>query len=276
MSHALTEVATFDPTVTVPDGTDSGAVRAANVTAISQVLANRSRYLKNLADGAAQKSGGNTFTGTNNFAALTATSLVVTPGATTLGALTAGVTTLGDVTAGVATLGAVTAPSYANTVPLLRQLVIDLRTGTAIGFLLGSGLPQAFFVEAEGVIFSQLGGGGGAWAAPLVLPHGGVISANGIRVIFNQAGANAVTFNLMESQINWTTGALTHFGIGDPNQSFGTTGNVVTNLVTPAYSVDRQNKVLWVIARSLEETSSAAWRGLRVTYSDLGPSSHWQ
>ena len=266
MSHALTEVATFDPTVTVPDGTDSGAVRAANVAAISQVLANRSRYLKNLADGAAQKSGGNTFTGTNNFAALNATSLNVTPGATALGVLMVG----------TITFGAVSAPSYANTVPLLRQLQIDLRTGTAIGFLFGVGLPQAYFIEGEGIIFSQTGGGGGAWAVPLVLPHGGVISANGIRVLFNQAGANAVTFNLVETQYNWTTGTDDQFGIGDANQTFAATGNVVTNLVTPAYSVDRQNKTLYLVARSLEETASASWRGLRVTYSDLGPSSHWQ
>lgn len=54
MPSSLTEVATFDPTVTVPDGSDDMSNAAEVVQAIAQVLANRSRYLKSFTDNAAQ------------------------------------------------------------------------------------------------------------------------------------------------------------------------------------------------------------------------------
>lgn len=70
MAHTLTEVASFDPTVTVPDGTDSRANAAEVVQGIAQVLANRSRALKTVTDNAAVKNAANTFTQPNTFTAL--------------------------------------------------------------------------------------------------------------------------------------------------------------------------------------------------------------
>jgi hypothetical protein len=71
MSHTLTEVATFDATIVVPDGGDSGANRAGDVELIAQRLANRSRALKAVTDNAAVKNASNTFTQPNTFSALT-------------------------------------------------------------------------------------------------------------------------------------------------------------------------------------------------------------
>jgi hypothetical protein len=71
MSHTLTETATFDPTIVVPDGGDSGANRAGDVELIAQRLANRSRALKAVTDQAAVKNLTNTFTQANTFTALT-------------------------------------------------------------------------------------------------------------------------------------------------------------------------------------------------------------
>lgn len=73
MAHVLTEVAGFDANITVPDGTDSRVDAAEVVAAIAQKLANRSQYLKALADGAAQIAGDNTFTGNNAFLGSTLT-----------------------------------------------------------------------------------------------------------------------------------------------------------------------------------------------------------
>jgi hypothetical protein len=71
MSHTLTETATFDATIVVPDGGDSGANRAGDVELIAQRLANRSRALKAVTDNAAVKNASNTFTQPNTFSALT-------------------------------------------------------------------------------------------------------------------------------------------------------------------------------------------------------------
>lgn len=46
MSHVLTEVATFDTPITVPDATDSGTTRAQDVARVVGQLANRTEYLK--------------------------------------------------------------------------------------------------------------------------------------------------------------------------------------------------------------------------------------
>jgi hypothetical protein len=62
MATNLTEVASFDPTVTVPEGTDSRVNAAERVTALAQVLANRSRFLKGITDIAALTTAANTFT----------------------------------------------------------------------------------------------------------------------------------------------------------------------------------------------------------------------
>lgn len=78
MSHTLTEVATFDATIVVPDGGDSGANRAGDVELIAQRLANRSRALKAVTDQAAVKNAVNTFTAANHFQAVDATSLSTT------------------------------------------------------------------------------------------------------------------------------------------------------------------------------------------------------
>lgn len=67
MPKDLTEAATFDPTITVPLGTDSRANAAEVVEAIAQHLANRSRFLKAVTDVAAQKNAINTFTAQNTF-----------------------------------------------------------------------------------------------------------------------------------------------------------------------------------------------------------------
>jgi hypothetical protein len=75
MSHTLTEVATFDATIVVPDGGDSGANRAGDVELIAQRLANRSRALKAVTDNAAVKNASNTFTAANHFADIDATGI---------------------------------------------------------------------------------------------------------------------------------------------------------------------------------------------------------
>jgi hypothetical protein len=82
MSHTLTEVATFDPDIVVPDGGDSGANRAGDVELIAQRLANRSRALKAVTDNAAVKNAANTFTQANTFSAnIVVNADVVTSGA---------------------------------------------------------------------------------------------------------------------------------------------------------------------------------------------------
>lgn len=70
MAHELVEVATFTPTVTVPDGTDSRSNAAEVVQGIAQALANRTRALKAVTDSAAVKNQPNTFTQANTFNAL--------------------------------------------------------------------------------------------------------------------------------------------------------------------------------------------------------------
>lgn len=74
MSHALTEVDSYTPTITVPDGTDSRDHAAEDVQAIAQGLANRTLNHKNRLDAlvadfadAARKSASNTFTQPNTF-----------------------------------------------------------------------------------------------------------------------------------------------------------------------------------------------------------------
>jgi len=106
MAHTLTEVASFDPTVTVPDGTDSRANAAEVVQGIAQALANRTQYLKPRADDAAQLSAANTFTQANTFS-----STVTVTGTTTLnGAVTAADGTV-NVTGGLQATGALTGGS---------------------------------------------------------------------------------------------------------------------------------------------------------------------
>jgi hypothetical protein len=58
----LTEAATFDTPITVPEGTDTHDLAAENVQDIAQRLANRTAYLKARADNAAQLNEDNTFT----------------------------------------------------------------------------------------------------------------------------------------------------------------------------------------------------------------------
>jgi len=78
MSHTITGAPAYSTTLTVPDGTDSGTVRAQNVSNdIAQKLLNNDTALKQTADGAVQKTGSNTitanntFTGTNSFSNVT-------------------------------------------------------------------------------------------------------------------------------------------------------------------------------------------------------------
>jgi hypothetical protein len=82
MAHVITEVVTFTPTVTVPDGGDSRVNAAEVVAAIAQALANRSRSLKAVTDVAAVKNAPNTFTALNTFGAgLTVSAGVLTASA---------------------------------------------------------------------------------------------------------------------------------------------------------------------------------------------------
>jgi hypothetical protein len=107
MAHTLTEVATFDPTVTVPDGTDSRAHAAEDVAAIGQALANRSQYLKAQTDVSARTNVSNTFTASNAFQAVTATSLTVSGTTTLNGNVTAADGTV-DVASGLSVSGTAT------------------------------------------------------------------------------------------------------------------------------------------------------------------------
>jgi hypothetical protein len=67
MSHVITEVATFTPTVTVPDGVDTMVAAAETVAAIAQALANRTRALKAVTDVAARTNVTNDFTAAQIF-----------------------------------------------------------------------------------------------------------------------------------------------------------------------------------------------------------------
>lgn len=58
MSHPLVETAVWTPTVTVPDAGDSGATRHTALESPAQALANRTAYLRPLAEGAFQSAGG--------------------------------------------------------------------------------------------------------------------------------------------------------------------------------------------------------------------------
>jgi cytoskeletal protein CcmA (bactofilin family) len=115
MPHVITETATFTPTVSVPDGTDTMVAAAETVAAIAQALANRSRFLKAVTDDAVTKTGNNTFTGTNTFnGATTLASVTVTGGAQINGNISASDGTV-NVSGGLAVSGAAQAGSLAVT-----------------------------------------------------------------------------------------------------------------------------------------------------------------
>lgn len=82
MAKILTEIPSFDPDITVPEGTDSRADAADVVEAMAQKLANRAQYLKGFTDSAALVDAANTFTQINTFTAnIVANADVVTSGA---------------------------------------------------------------------------------------------------------------------------------------------------------------------------------------------------
>jgi len=82
MAKILTESPSFDPDITVPEGTDSRADAAEVVEALTQKLTNRSAFLKTYTDHAAQVNAPNTFTQLNTFTAnIVAAADVVTSGA---------------------------------------------------------------------------------------------------------------------------------------------------------------------------------------------------
>lgn len=85
MAHFLTESATFTAQVRVPDGTDPGTARAADVAFMAQSLANRTRALKVVTDVAAVKNAPNTFTAVNTFNASTTFAAVTASGLTISG-----------------------------------------------------------------------------------------------------------------------------------------------------------------------------------------------
>ena len=115
MPHVITETATFTPTVTVPDGTDTMVAAAETVAAIAQALANRSRFLKAVTDDAVTKTGNNTFTGTNTFnGATTLASVTVTGGAQINGNISASDGTV-NVSGALAVSGAAQAGSLTVT-----------------------------------------------------------------------------------------------------------------------------------------------------------------
>lgn len=65
MPKNLTETPTFAPDITVPEGDDSRDDAAGDVELLAQQLANRTAYLRVLADAAALRPADNTFTGAN-------------------------------------------------------------------------------------------------------------------------------------------------------------------------------------------------------------------
>jgi hypothetical protein len=279
MSHVLTEAATFDPTVTVPDGTDSGAVRAANVTAISQVLANRSRYLKLLADGAAQKSGGNTFTGTNTFgavntAALTATSLTVTPGATSLADLTAtsltvtGATDLHSLTADTGVVsGELSAGDFLYAAPKAERRIIGASAGANV-----TSAPSnynAYLDVSSEVRFN--GTFGGVWEIPFAVPNGA--HRTKIWVFGHQpAGQVALTFSLYLRSYSFSSGAVAQTVLVDLT-SFDVEGDLAAALWTGDAFCPADSATMHLVV-SGAAASSSLFRAMAVDYTDFGPSSH--
>lgn len=68
MSKVLVETATFTPSITVPEGSDTRAHAAEDVEAIAQGLGNRTQALKQVTDHAARLDQANAFTLANSFA----------------------------------------------------------------------------------------------------------------------------------------------------------------------------------------------------------------
>jgi hypothetical protein len=81
MAKVLVEVAQFDQQIVVPQGADSRQHAAEDVEAIAQSLSNRTRYLINLMNDAAQRSLSNTFSQLNRFTSLELSDLINFTGA---------------------------------------------------------------------------------------------------------------------------------------------------------------------------------------------------
>jgi hypothetical protein len=67
MAKVIIETATFTPTITVPEGTDTRSHAAEDVEAIAQGLANRTQAIKAVTDNAARRDEVNTFALANTF-----------------------------------------------------------------------------------------------------------------------------------------------------------------------------------------------------------------
>jgi hypothetical protein len=67
MSHNITEVDEFTTPVVVPDGTDDHMLLSSYILAFVQALTNRTLHVKNVADTAVQRDGGNTINNDQDF-----------------------------------------------------------------------------------------------------------------------------------------------------------------------------------------------------------------
>ena len=265
MSHTLTEVATFEPTIVVPDGGDSGANRAGDVELIAQRLANRTRALKAVADDAAVKSAANTFTQPNTFnAMLTASAVTVTGNLDVNG----NADVLGGdfrVLAGDLRVDSAHEVSYTGAVVTVhKQISIARGSGNVaannnVRLQLGDPKIENFGASSDGV-----------WFVPFEIPSGcQLVDA---QVQYNGgAGVDAFDFMIRRHTItDWTVNpvgdAYANIGAGassiaGAHTATWTLGNYVINNITEKY-------YLRIICAALG-TGGSVW-GFRLGFTDHG------
>lgn len=265
MAHTLTETATFDTPITVPDGSDPGNNRAANVEAIAQKLANRTRSLKAVTDNAARRDLSNNFTGTNN------TFVNVLASGDLSGALVRGDNVSSDGSVNAATNVVAGANfTYGSLVSTWRS--IDISAGVGGG--------QVVFLGMNGIAPFQhywgpsnpVGPSGGTVSIPLALPKGAVITS--IKGMINQDAANDISMTVFKRTFNWTTGTVTSTAIGPVVTAAGTGFKVLASNAG-GETIDNLNNSYWAefvfgLASATMSLSSGAF-GVRAEFNDPGP-----
>src|SRR4029077_4840405 len=272
MSHTLTETPTFDTPITVPDGADPGSNRAADVAAIAQKLANRTRSLKAVTDNAARRDQVNTFTQTNQFTAPNTTVVGLTATGDINGALLIrgeNVNANTKVQAGTDVVAGGNF-TYGSLVATWRSVDISVGVGGAQMVFLGMG-GLAPFQHYWGPS-TPPGSTGGTVSVPLALPKGAVITS--IKGMINQDAANDISMTVFKRTYNWTTGTVTNTALGSVVTAGGTGFKVLASSAG-GETIDNLNNSYWAefvfgLASSSMSLSSGVF-GMRAEFNDPGP-----
>jgi hypothetical protein len=265
MSHTLTETATFDATIVVPDGSDSGANRAGDVELIAQRLANRSRALKAITDNAAVKNVANTFTASNTFTGgLTANAVTVTGdldvdgNADVLG---------GDfrVIAGNLRVDSAHDVLYMGTVVTVhKQISISRGSPGGVGDF-------NITLQSDGYLENFGAANEGNWFVPIDIPSGcQLVDAH---ILYNGGAAdNAFDFNVRRQTI--TDWGATPAG-GPTSANIGTGASSLAGLHTAAcslgnYTVNNANETYFLRIICYELFADGQIFGFRVGFTNYG------